>query len=117
MPWDRRPGPGWANAKSNPDGRLRIDGAEQVTGVEGEVHAKRVDGGDAEEERQRFEDLPPRVGMPEGLRLRGTDGPAPDVRSSEGAERRVSVTSVMSGGVVPGRNDMEVSARTPVGGW
>lgn len=98
-----------------------------------------IDGGTAGLLKKYFEYVPPKVGLPQGLRFSNgcTDGPAVEpqsceeeeeaiedvMQSIEGAEevdpgeRRLSVTLVMPGSAVPAADDFEASAMTPEGGW
>lgn len=96
--WGKRVEAGWADADTN--GR-RIDGAAQKRTVDGV-------------ERQLWEYVPPKTGMPQGLK--GIDGSA-EIASEGAAERRASVTLVMPSGALPERDDVKASARTPEGGW
>ena len=84
----------------------------------------RIDGEDAGMPHKKFEYVPPREGLPQGLRRNsGADGPAAEAsrnhrhREDETrTDRRPSATGVMPGIAVPEQDDIMAGARTPDGG-
>jgi hypothetical protein len=118
------------------------------TGVEWEVRPElsgatdarslQIDGGTAGLSSKHFEYVPPKLGLPQGLRFSngGTDGPVVEaegeadeedmediVQSIEGVDgvdaggRRPSVTVIMPASMIPAPDAVDASALTPTGGW